>query len=213
MFSDNLKRLREARGLSQYQLSQRLGVSQSTIGMWESGRREPNYATTKKISSFFEVTVDALIGTLQAEEAEKLLTAEKPKDVFRIPVFGRIPAGIPIEAIEDILDYEEAPTSWKKGGKEFFALKISGNSMIPQYLDGDVVIFKKQPSCDNGQDCAVIIENSEATFKRVVRQPNGITCQPLNPEFTPRFFSNSEIEHLPVVILGVVWELRRNLRG
>lgn len=210
MFASNLKILREHRELSQYQLSRCLGVSQSTIGMWESGKREPNYATTQKIAGFFNVSIDMLIGAVPLPKQGFGFSEER--DVFKIPVYGKIPAGIPMEAIDDILDYEEAPLSWQAGGKSFFALKISGDSMYPQYLDGDTIIFKKQPTCENGQDCAIMIEDNEATFKRVVRQMNGITCQPLNPAYTPRFFSNEEIQQLPVTVLGVVWELRRSLR-
>ena len=114
-----------------------------------------------------------------------------------------------MEAIEDILGYEDIPLSWARGDKKFFALKIKGDSMYPNYLDGDIIIFEKTETAETGRDVAVIIGDLEATFKRLERKPDGITIKPLNPAYPPRTFTNEEIKELPVRILGVAKELRR----
>ena len=128
-----------------------------------------------------------------------------------VPVCGTIPAGIPIEAIEDIDDWEELKIERARGGREYFGLHISGNTMSPKYEDGDVVIFRRQESCESGQDCAVMVNGDDATFKRVKIGPQGITLHPLNPDYDPRFYTNKEVGELPVTILGVADEIRRGV--
>ena len=81
--------------------------------------------------------------------------------------------------------------------------------MSPEYRDNDVVIFKAQPTCESGDDCAVMVNGNDATFKRVFRNEKGIVLQPLNPAYEPMTYTNKEIDELPVRILGIVWELRR----
>ena len=134
-------------------------------------------------------------------------------NVVRIPVLGNIPAGIPLSAIEDIEGWEELSPDMLRGGKEYFALAIKGDSMMPEYHDSDVLILRKQDSCETGDDCAVMVNGDDATFKCVRRSEKGITLQPLNPTYGPMFFSNEEIMSLPVRIIGVVVEIRRKIKG
>ncbi len=199
-----LKELRESRHISQKELSSKFGYAQNTLSNWENGNREPDFDTAQKLADFFGVTVDYLLGRTDEIRASS-------GDVLRIPVYGTIPAGIPMEAIEYILDIVEAPADWSRGGKEYFALRVKGDSMSPIYLDGDTIIFMKTPCCDSGKDCCVMVNGSDATFKRVFINERGITLQPLNPAYEPRFFTNEEAAELPVKILGVVKELRRGL--
>lgn len=128
----------------------------------------------------------------------------------KIPVLGSIPAGIPIEMVEDIIDYEDISEEMLKGGKQYFALKIKGDSMFPEYLNGDVIIVLKQDDCESGQDCVVAVNGDDATFKRVFKYDNGITLQPLNNAYMPLFYSNEDIINKPVKILGVVKQIRRD---
>ena len=130
----------------------------------------------------------------------------------KIPVLGSIPAGIPIELIEDILDYEEISEEMLKGGKEYFALKVKGSSMWPKYLDGDTIIVLKQDDCESGQDAIVMVNGNDGTFKRVIKKDNGITLEPINQqEYNSVSYSNEDIEKLPIKILGVVKEIRRKI--
>lgn len=81
--------------------------------------------------------------------------------------------------------------------------------MFPEYLDGDIIILQKIEDCENGQDCVVMVNGSDGTFKRVFKNENGIVLQPLNNEFQPMIYSNEQIEKLPIRIIGRVVELRR----
>ncbi|MGS0745590.1 S24 family peptidase [Syntrophomonas erecta subsp. sporosyntropha] len=134
---------------------------------------------------------------------------KKKQNECLIPVLGSIPAGVSIEAIEDIIGWEEIPVDWLNGDREHFGLKVKGDSMYPEYLEGDTVIIRKQQTCDSGDDCAVIINGTDATLKRVHRLKDGIELEAINPMYGKKRFSNKEVESLPVIILGVVVELRR----
>ena len=121
-----------------------------------------------------------------------------------IPILGRIPAGTPIDAIEDIQGYVDVPASWVDTHS---ALKVIGDSMSPKYLDGDIIIFREQPDCENGQDCVAVVNGFDATLKKVVKTDTGIILQPLNPLYEPIICGSDN----PITILGVVVELRRKV--
>lgn len=138
-------------------------------------------------------------------------------ETVKIPVLGTIRAGLSIESQENILDYINIPKKWTKGGKSFFALKISGDSMYPKYNENDLVIFERLEDylLTNNKDCAVMVSISEATFKNVTITENGITLIPLNLNnkdgYKPTFYSKEQISELPVKIVGIARERRTSL--
>ena len=124
-----------------------------------------------------------------------------------------MPAGIPLEAVEDILDWEEIPSSICSGGKEYFALEVKGDSMWPDYLEGDVVIVRKSPTCESGDICVVYVNGYDATLKQVrIGADGSLTTVPKNQSYPPRTYSQEEVIDLPVSIAGVVVELRRKIQ-
>ena len=201
---ERLRELRQTMGLTQGELAQQMGIPQNTLSTYETGRHEPDYELLKKFADFFDVTTDYLLGHEHASKA---------MPVIRIPVLGSIPAGIPLEAIEEILDWEGIPQEMARGGKEYFALRVSGDSMYPKILDGDTVIVRRQPVCESGQDCVVYVNGDDATLKTVRLHEDGrLTIQPVNPNYAPRTFTAKEVHDLPVTIAGVVVELRRKFK-
>lgn len=142
-------------------------------------------------------------------EVSDLYVTNKSNGV-KIPILGRIPAGIPIEAVEEILDFEEITPELAKTGN-FFALKVQGDSMAPQILNGDVLIIKKQESAESGDVCVVFVNGDDATLKRIQKDENGIALIPNNPSYGIRYFTNKEIETLPIRIVGKAIEVRRSL--
>lgn len=201
-----LKELRRKKGLSQSELAKKINVAQNTVSNWENGNRIIDSEKAIAIAEFFGVTTDYLLGNSIDNNTEPI---SLPQDIIKIPVLGRIPAGIPMEAIEDVLEYIDIPEDMTRGGKEFFALKLHGDSMYPKYLDGDIVIFEKSETCETGNDCAVMVNGDDATFKRIERKESGIVVKPLNPEYETLFFTNEEVENIPIRIIGVAVELRR----
>ena len=132
MFGKRLKTLRNTAGFSQKKLASMLDVSQQTVASWEVNRSSPSPEMLSKIAQALEIDVNMLL-----DHRSPSSTA------VRIPVLGRVQAGIPLDAIEEILDWEEIPDELAKQG-EFFALKVRGDSMEPRICDGDVVIVRQR---------------------------------------------------------------------
>lgn len=195
MFAENLRILRERKEMTQQQLADALKISRSTIGMYEKGNREPDFETLELIADFFNVDMGRLIGNLT------------PKKGNWIPVLGSVRAGLPMEAVENILDYEEIGEEMARQG-DFFALQIKGDSMEPRIKEGDVVIVRKQPDVENGEIAIVLVNGDEATIKKVQKFAGGINLVPSNPAYDVKTFDNHKIESLPVKIIGKVVELR-----
>lgn len=199
-----IRALREQSQLSQKEFAAKMNIANNTLSMYENDLRVPNDTIKSKIADYFGVTIDYLLGRAPIETGG---------DIVQIPVLGSIPAGIPLEAIEDIVDWEDIPKAMCSGGKEFFALKVKGDSMWPDFLEGDIVILRKTPSCETGDVCAVLVNGDEATLKTVKLAEDGsLTITPKNPSYPPKTFTPEQIQQLPVSIAGVVVELRRKIK-
>ena len=189
-------------GLNQIELAKKLNLSSSaSISQYESGDRLPSDDIKLKMAEIFNCSIDYLLGKTDSRKTTSSSAV--------VLIYGTIPAGIPMEMIEDVIDTEEIDSEMLKGGKKYFGLKIKGNSMYPEYLDGDTIILEKVDDCESGQDCVVMVNGDDGTFKRVFKNENGIILQPLNPEFQPMVYTNEQIEKLPIKIIGKVVELRR----
>lgn len=205
---NRIKKMRQEREMTQKELAERLGLNRDTaIANYENGRSIPKDEIKYKLCEVFNCSMDYLMGKEGFKKA--INHKENYSKVYTVNVYGTIPAGIPLEMIEDIIDTEEIPIDAIKGNKQFFALKIKGSSMFPEYRNNDIVIFEKSPDCENGEDCVVMVNGNEGTFKRVIKDKSGITLKPLNPEFSPMKFTNEQIKNLPIKILGKFYELRR----
>ncbi len=127
-----------------------------------------------------------------------------------INVLGRVAAGIPIEAIEDIIDTEEITEEMARTGK-FFGLQIHGDSMEPRMYEGDVVIVRQQDDAESGDIVIAMVNGNDATCKRLTKYSGGIGLISLNTKYEPMLFTNEEIDEKPVRIIGKVVELRGKL--
>lgn len=206
-----LKKIRKSKDLSLRQVDYKSDVSFSHLSMIENGSRKPSPLTLKELAKIYNLDYIDLYekaGYLDLAEKERLGT-KNPSSSAVVFVYGTIPAGIPMECIEDIIDTEEISADMLKGGKQYFGLKIKGNSMYPDYLDGDTIILEKTDDCESGDECCVMVNGSDGTFKKVLKNENGIILQPLNSEYQPMFYTNEQIKSLPVRIIGKVVELRR----
>ena len=203
MFGNVLKNLRVSKGLSQEELSNKFGVSTSTIGMYETNKREPNFDLLKEFANFFNVSTDYLLEQIKKDDLTN-------SDIVQIPLLGKIAAGYPTTMFADVIDYIDIPADMARGNKELFALKTTGKSMEPNFIEGDILIFEKTDNCENGQFCAVAVNGDDATFKKVTKTDTGIMLQPLNPAFETKFYTNDQIDSLPVQIIGVLKQIRRD---
>lgn len=202
MLGRRIRYLRNDKGRSQEELGNRMNLAKVTISQYENETRSPNPETINQFADLFGVSVDYLLGRDSRRNSSETHTT--------INVYGKVPAGIPIEAIEDIYDTEDI--SFEKGyhpQKDYIGLVVDGDSMYPKYLKGDVVIIEITPQCENGEDCVVYVNGYDATLKKVIKNDDGtITLQPINPEYPPKTYGPNDE---PITILGVVKELRRTI--
>ncbi len=302
----NIRRLRKSLNITQAEFAKLLNVSRTTVTMWETDNREPDYDTIRNISSIFSISADYIIGSgvflnwdmilerkedvyealrgvipsdYAASDDEKYLLARLQIDMFfdfneislarwfsyaikqvdfntvdlpciiftpefeavikaystddkknspevftmkdmyndfvdrhriagkRIPVYGDVAAGLPIEAMENIVDYEEIDEALAVTG-DFFGLRVRGSSMEPRIREGDVVIVRKQSDAETGDTAIVMVNGDSATVKRIKKESSGISLIPNNPAYDIKFYSAEEIDSLPVRIIGKVVELR-----
>lgn len=199
MIGDQMRRYRKQCGYSQKDLASQLFVTQQAVGKWERGEATPNPETVLKIAKILGITTDQLLG----DTATPASTGGT-----WVPVLGDVAAGIPIEAVENIVDYEEIDSSMASTG-EFFGLRIKGSSMEPRIRDGDVVIVRRQEDAETSDTAVILVNGDSATVKRIKKDPDGsLWLLPNNPAYDPQHYSPAEIATLPVRIIGKVVELR-----
>lgn len=202
IFSKNLQYYMELHELNNKELSEILGVSESTVGKWLLRKSTPRMGVIEKLARYFNIQKSDLI-----EQKEPELTFVDLSNYIKIPVVGKIPAGVPIEAIEDIIETIDIPEDWTKGDKEYIGLRVSGDSMYPVLLDGDTVVIQVQPSAETGDICACYVNGFDATLKRIALTPTSITLKPENPNYPPKTYTHPG----EVTIAGKVVEVRRKL--
>ncbi len=196
-----LKEARKKSRLTQTDVAKIIGISQTGYSDWETGKNRVDARSLGRLAELYGVTVNYLLG-IDENDA--------PAKGVRIPVLGSVAAGIPIEAIQDIVDYEEIDADMAAAG-EYFGLRIKGSSMEPRIREGDVVIVRRQEEAETGDTVVVLVNGDSATVKRIKIEPNGIALIPNNPAYDTRFYSAAEVELLPVRIIGKVVELRGKL--
>lgn len=215
-FKQLLKQLRFEFNLSQEDLAKKLNVSKSTVAMYETGRRTPSASVYEALADIFNVDIDYLY--LKSNIRQKVHfdingtphSSENACTAVRINVLGRVAAGIPISAVEDIIDTEEISEAMASKG-EYFGLLIKGDSMEPRIYDGDVVIVRQQDDAESGEIVIALVNGNDATCKRLLKYAGGISLISLNSKYEPMMFTNQEVIEKPVKIIGKVVELRGKL--
>lgn len=217
---DRLQEAMDLRGLKQVDLVEKGKFDKGQLSSWLSGKYKPRQKNIDKLATILSVDEAWLMGydvTLEApdpEKQKKRLTAYYDKlntnktSSTKIPVLGYVRAGIPLNAVEEILDWEEIPEKWLESGDEYFALSIKGDSMEPKFSEGDVAIIRKQDDVESGDIAIILVNGDDATCKKVMKYSGGVRLVPWNPSYEVLDFSNQEIEELPVKIIGKVVELR-----
>lgn len=197
--AERIKERRLQMAYTQEELARKLGLQKSAIAKYENGRVENiKRSVIADMANILECSPSYLMGWDEPTPSRKGVI---------INVLGRVAAGIPLEAIEDIIDTEEISEEMAKTG-EFFGLQINGDSMEPRMQKGDVVIVRKQEDAESGDIVIAMINGDDATCKRLRKYRDGIELISNNPSYEPMFFSNEEIMSKPVKIIGKVVELR-----
>lgn len=205
-FSNRLNEAIRIRNIKPIELSEKTGIDKSKISSYMNGRYKAKQKGIYLLARALNVSEAWLMGLDVPMERNIQV---KPKRTVKVPILGYIRAGIPIDAItETVGDYFITEEKAKTG--KFFALKVKGDSMFPYVLEDDIILFKQQNNCENGQICAVMVNGDDATIKIVKKDETGITLIPYNPIYPKIHYSNEEIIEKPVIIAGVFEELRRD---
>ena len=221
MLEDKLKEKIIEKYGSVRQFALKVNIPYTTIDtILKRGINNSNVSNVIKICKELNISVDKLV---DSKEIVSLLQFDNDTQVnilsntVLIPILGTIKAGIPMEAQQNIIEYVDIPREWTKGEKKFYGLKISGDSMYPKYEENDYVIFEETADyiSANNKDCAVIINDFDATFKKVIINENGVLLTPFNLNnsegYQPTFYTKEQVENLPVKIVGIAREKRTRL--
>ena len=200
-------------GITQKEVADFVGVSEATVSRWESGHidnmRRDRIAALSKILRLSPLAIMGIDDTDLSARLPNMVPIDAR--TFRVPIVGRVAAGRPIVADEEIVGYEYIDNKYSKDGHEYFGLRIVGKSMEPTIMDGDIVIVRRQNYVENGDIAIVLIDGEEATAKEVKESADGITLIGHNTAvYTPHFYSAQEVKNLPVQIIGrVVQSIRK----
>ena len=211
IFAKRLSEAMKKRNLNQSELSLKTGITSSSISDWINGRYTAKQDKILILSEVLRVSRDWLIGLDVPMDIKAPTIAPvvfNKDDMIKMPVLGRIPAGVPIEAIEDIETHLYIHKDRvKETPEDYFLLKIDGDSMSPKYDNEDVILFEKSSTANNGQDVAIMVNGYDATFKTIYRYEDRVELKPINQQYQVQVFNNKEIEELPITILGIAKSL------
>lgn len=207
---ENIKKRRKELNMTQTELALKTGYSdKSAIAHIESGRVDIPVSKINEFAKALKMQPGDLMGNPAVSPMILIeqMPSERVRKAVRIPVLGDVAAGIPLDAIEDIIDYEEIPAEMATQG-QFFGLRIKGNSMEPRICAGDVVIVQRQEDADSGDIVIACINGDSATCKKLIKYPDQIVLMPLNNKYDPIIFTAEEVKKTPLTIIGKVVELR-----
>lgn len=207
-----LKYARELRNISLEKAGEVIGVHKSTILRWERGNTEKfKIPVLETLANLYNVNPAWLMGydVPMERNLTTLKVNELGNSIVSIPILGTVKAGYDYLAQENWIGTIDVETSLFGNGKDYFALKVHGNSMSPVLIENDIVIIKKQNDFENGDIVVAIINGDEATIKKGKKNDNSILLQPLNPSYEPLIFTYDEMKTIPVTIIGIVKQLKR----
>lgn len=210
-FADRLNKALQLRNMTASELSKRSGVNEGAISQYRAGAYKASQSNLDKLSKILNVQIPWLMGcdvpmqiqTNQYDYNINLVAPQITDDVVTFPVMGDVSAGFDKIAIEDWTgDKIDVPPQYLKGRNkdDFFVLRVKGDSMYPEYKDGDKVLILKQNAVDYSGQVAVAIYNDDmGTIKKVEYRPNCVNLVPINPQYQPEEVKDVDTLH----ILGI----------
>lgn len=209
-----LKDVRRSKGMTQQQVSAATGLSQGYVADIENDKaKNPTLDTYLKLAKAIDVPEVKMLEILfydylhapSDQDTDSSLQNIKGFNpivggIAKVPVLGRIPAGTPVEAAENILDYIEVPVSEVKNG-EYFYLEVKGDSMTGSRIyEGDRVLVRRQSDVENGEIAVVRVNYEAATLKKVKKIGSQIILYPDNPKYEPLIIKEDGAEIIGKVV-------------
>ena len=191
---EKIRRIRTERQITQNELAQRLGCAKQTVSNYESGRREPDYETLEAIGDVLNVPMSYFLTEAEQDRALSKIYGMPvtPVDaIVSIPLVGSIKCGPNGFAMQDVEGY--VPAANVKHPTDCFYLRVTGDSMAPRIIDGDIALVRRQDDVDSGDLAAVVVGDEEGMLKKVIKQPDTIILQSFNPAYAPRVFTGPDM--------------------
>lgn len=208
LLSERLIKMRNEKGLTQYEVANLLNIPRSTYAQYELGRRQPDYDTLKKLADFYNATTDYLLGysnsnMIVAESAG--IYGVDEDDLFKVPIIGTIQCGKPILADHDIEGYMYVDKSIIRVNPKdkLFYLRVKGDSMAPKFQPGDLVLVRQQSTVDDGDIGVVLIDNEDATLKKIFKSNGTVWLHSLNPAYEPMKYKAEEVRIVGKALLRI----------
>lgn len=202
---NNLRKLREKKGVYQRDVAEYLGVERTTYVKYERGDSEPNFEMLRRLADYFSVSIDTILGRDNGDPLSDIPNLF-PIKTKKVPLLGDIACGEPIFADEEQGEFLSVSDDLDAD----FCLRAKGDSMVGARIhDGDVVFIRKQPEVNNGQIAAVLI-GDEATLKRVYYYPekNKLVLSPENSAYEPLVYVGQELAEVRILGLAVAFQSR-----
>lgn len=177
MIGEKIRYFRLLKRYSQEQIARKMNITQGAVSQWEKGRTVPDAGTLIQLAKLFDCTVNDLTSDAPVRDLDSVNIVRNA-----VPIIGSIACGERVTPDTETEGSADLPD----GVKADFALKCKGDSMIPTFLEGDLVLIRQQPEVNNGQIAAVNIEG-ETTLKHLYHQETGILLVADNPAFAPVF--------------------------
>lgn len=207
-----LKTIRESRDISLREVEKLTGVGYSHLSMIENGKRNVTPALLKNLSKIYHINyIDLYEKAGYIDLAEKERLNKNEKQISSIPILGTVKAGYNWLAEENVIGYitdENTVKSYEKNIHEHYALKVTGDSMLPLLSEGDLVIVHDQDDVESGQTAVVLINGEEATVKKVIKTKEGVELHAMNPYYPVKKFTFEDMKTIPVKIIGRVKEAK-----
>lgn len=208
--AERIKEAMRLRGLRQIDLAERSGISKGSISQYISGKFDPKQVNLYQMAKVLRVRPDWLMGLDVPMEEAPVIEVVPMRDSLRIPVLGKVAAGEPIYADQNI-EGELMVDPSLSCGSPLFALKVKGDSMSPQILDKDIIIVREQCEVEDGDIVVATVNGGEGCVKRLRKYAHAISLVSVNPAYEPMYFGEDDVENLPVRIMGKVLEIRRHI--
>lgn len=203
IFAKNLKYYMELNNKDRNDICKDLQFPYTTFAEWYNGNIYPRIDKIELIANYFGIKKSDLIE--RKDRTDKL-----GNPVISIPILGTVKAGYNYLAQENWVGTVDVEKSLVGTDNDYFALKVKGDSMFPVLIEDDIVIIKKQNDFENGDIVVAIINGDEATIKKGKKSEVGILLQPLNNSYEPLIFTYDEMKNIPVIIVGIVKQLKRD---
>ena len=213
--AETIKKLRIEKNLTIRELANELDVSYSSIGMYEQGRRQPNYETLEKIADFFNVDMNFLLGKSEIRNSYNMGLDEKDEKIYKalklnyiyVPRYSNICCGNGGFADDNVLEFVPVPNDGLNEKKEYFCQYATGDSMADMIQDGDLIIFEKcSVPAVNAIGCFCVGENESMCKKFTV--VNGVPIlKPLNSVYDPVIVNTEDFK-----CLGILKKIIKTIR-